>query len=198
MAINKQALAQLIAEQTGNSDFNEDMITDDLLAGLVVDEEVVEDDVEDDVDENTDTDTDDTENDDSEDEEISLDNIDVNSLSATERIFYDVIVSERKKAKQREISAVITNAGVNVKHKLVLDRMAKSGVDIVEIKKTIEDFKEIESSITRSGGKGIVISKSKVKKKTETSDKTPKSGTKDFGKMLAQLKLKNKNLGGNK
>lgn len=196
MALNKTALAQLIAQQTG-SEFNEEMLTDDIISGLLIDEVDEEEEVIDDVEDNDDNNTDDDSNPEDVEDEISLDNIDVNSLSPTERVFYDVIVSERKRAKQREISAVITNAGVNVKHKLVLDRMAKSGVDINEIKKTIEDFKEIESSISRAGGKGIVISKSKVKKKTDGNDsKMPKNGTKDFGKMLAQLKLKNKNLGG--
>jgi len=175
------------------------MIDDTLLENLLIEEEEeigeIETEEETLEEENEEADeTDETE--DEEDEEISLDDIDVNSLSPTEKIFYDVIMSERKKAKQREISALITNANISIKHRLVLDRMAKSGVGVFDIKKTIEDFKEIEASSTRGASRPVVVSKNKVKKQTTKAKEQIKPGTKAFGAYLA--KLKNNKLGGKK
>lgn len=198
MKIDKTQLASLIAQQTG-SEFSEDLLDDTVLASLLIADEE-EEEVETHEEEEEETETEETEEeteDEDEDEEISLDDIDVNSLSPTEKIFYDVIMSERKKAKQREISALITNANINIKHRLVLDRMAKSGVGVADIKKTIEDFKEIEASSARTTSRSVIVSKSKVKKQTGTKAKdTVKPGTKAFGEYLA--KLKHNKLGGKK
>lgn len=196
MRIDRTQLASIIAEQTG-SEFTEEMLTDDIINRLIIQDE--EDEQEEHVDDNEDeqeeeeSEDEEEQTDDEEDEEISLEDIDVNSLSPTERLLYDAIVSERKRARQREISTLITSAGVSLKHKLVLDRMAKSGVGISDIKKTIDDFKEIEASASRTPSRSKIVSKNKVKKQTQTKEKI-KPGTKAFGAYLA--KLKNNKLGG--
>lgn len=197
MKIDKTQLASLIAQQTG-SEFSEDLLDDTVLASLLIaDEEEEEVETHEEEEETEVEETEEETEDEDEDEEISLDDIDVNSLSPTEKIFYDVIMSERKKAKQREISALITNANISIKHRLVLDRMAKSGVGVADIKKTIEDFKEIEASSARNTSRSVIVSKSKVKKQTGTKAKdTVKPGTKAFGEYLA--KLKHNKLGGKK
>lgn len=196
MKIDKTQLASLIAQQTG-SEFSEDLLDDTILANLLIADEEEEEVETYEEDEETETEETEETEEETEDEEISLEDIDVNSLSPTEKIFYDVIMSERKKARQREISALITNANINIKHRLVLDRMAKSGVGIADIKKTIEDFKEIEASSARNTSRSVIVSKSKVKKQTGTKAKdTIKPGTKAFGEYLA--KLKNNKLGGKK
>lgn len=196
MKINKTQLATLIAQQTG-SEFSEDMLDDSLLENLLIEEEEEEEIETTEEDEQEEETEEQEEEDEDEEEEISLEDIDVNSLSPTEKIFYDVIMSERKKAKQREISALITNANISIKHRLVLDRMAKSGVSVADIKKTIEDFKEIEASASRTTSRSVIVSKSKVKKQTGTKAKDNiKPGTKAFGEYLA--KLKHNKLGGKK
>lgn len=196
MKIDKTQLATLIAQQTG-SDFSEDMLDDSILETLLIEEEE-EEEIETIEDDEQEEETEEQEEiEEEEEEEISLDDIDVSSLSPTEKLLYDAIMSERKKAKQREISALITNANINIKHKLVLDRMAKSGVGVADIKKTIEDFKEIEASSSRNTSRSIIVSKGKVKKQTVTKAKeNVKPGTKAFGEYLA--KLKHNKLGGKK
>ena len=190
--INKEQLMTLLTNHA-NGELTEEAIDDNLLNSLIV-EEVEVDETEDDEDE---VETDETEVDDetdvevedAEEEDVSLDEIDVESLSPTEKLLYNAIISERKRSKQREISNIITNANIGVKHKGILERMAKIGVDISEIKKTIDDFKEIEASASRGTSRGIVTSKSKIKRQTsKAKDNTIKPGTKAFGEFLAKLK----------
>jgi predicted GNAT family acetyltransferase len=123
-------------------------------------------------------------------EEINpLDGVDPNKLSATERMFYDYVVAEKEKAKKREVSLIIQGSQLDIKHKMILDRMAKDGVSRKLIESTIEDLKQIQASSVRVGGTKIV-SKSKLKTKTTPAkdDKIPKMGTREYGVYLANLR----------
>lgn len=171
------------------------MIDDTMLSGLILDEEIdlpVEDE------DNAIEDEEEGEQEpsgDEEDEDDMLNGVDPNTLSPTERMFYDYIINEKHKAKQREISLLIEGSQLDIKHKLILDRMAKDGVPRKSIEATIADFKQIQASSARVGGMTKIVSKSKMKgttTKTPAKDAVPKFGTKDFGKYLAQLKNGNK------
>ncbi|MGL5712347.1 MAG: hypothetical protein ACRCX2_04955 [Paraclostridium sp.] len=192
MAINKEALAALIATQMGNADFTADMLDDNMLAGLVIDEveEVEEEEATDpeEVEETEDGEEEEEDND-------PLAGLDPTQLSPTERMFYEYVISEKEKAKKREISLLISGSQLDVQHKLILDRMAKDGVPIKSIEATIADFKQMQASAVRVGGTTKIVSKSKVKGSTSAKgvNKTPKPGTKEFGQYLANLK-KNKKI----
>lgn len=188
--INKEALAALIAAQTNNAEFTADMIDDNMMAGLINVEEQeteVEENEEADTEvEETEEETDETPAD--EEEGDDLEGIDPNNLSPTERMFYDYIQKEKQKAKSREISLIIQGSQLDIKHKMILDRMAKDGVPRKSIEATIEDFKQIQASSARVGGTTKIVSKSKMKGTTTKKPDVPKMGTKDFGKYLAELR----------
>lgn len=196
--INKEALAALIAVQTGNADFTADMLDDSMLAGLTIDETELEVEEEDEEVETTETDEDEeveeTEaEEDDEDDSDPLSGVDPDQLSPTERMFYDYIQTEKKKAKSREISLLIQGSQLDIQHKMILDRMAKDGAKRKSIEATIADFKQIQASSARVGGTTKIVSKSKIKGSSATTKKNavPKIGTKEYGKYLAELK-KNK------
>lgn len=189
MAINKEVLAALIATQTGNTEITADMFTDDMLVDLYIEDEVEEVEETDETEETEEEDVEDGEEKEEEEEENLLEGIDPNQLSPTERMFYDYVVKQEQRAKQREISLVIQGAQVSMQHKMVLDRMAKDGMSIKSIEKTIADFKQIEASSARIGGTTRIISKGKTKTTaTQTKNQVPKLGTKEYGIYLANLK----------
>ncbi|MGL5803214.1 MAG: hypothetical protein ACRCX7_11585 [Cetobacterium sp.] len=191
MAINKEALAALIVAQTGNAEFTVDMLDDSMLNGLIIEEEVLEDQEDEETSDDADTEEEDENEEDEENDPLA--DLDPTQLSPTERMFYEYVVSEKEKAKKREISLLISGSQLDVQHKLILDRMAKDGVPIKSIEATIADFKQIQASSTRVGGMTKIVSKSKVKGGATTKQKTPKPGTKEFGQYLANLK-KNKKI----
>lgn len=193
--INREALAALIVAQTGNADFTADMLDDSMLAGLINIEETEDDvaEVEDaeEAEENTEDNESGEESEEVEDDE--LEGIDPNQLTATERMFYDYIQKEKQRAKAREISLIIQGSQLDMKHKMILDRMAKDGVPKKSIEATIEDFKQIQASSARIGGTTKIVSKNKMKGTTPAKKgAVPKMGTKDFGKYLAGLRKTNK------
>ncbi|MGL5716958.1 MAG: hypothetical protein ACRCX2_28340 [Paraclostridium sp.] len=197
MAINKEALANLIALQTGNNEFTADMLDDSMLAGLTIEDEVeVDEDVEEadegSGDSESTEESEEVEVDGDDEDEDPLANIDPNQLSPTERMFYDYIQAEKKKAKQREIALLIQGSQLDIQHKMILDRMAKDGVPRKSIEATIEDFKQIKASSTRIAGPTKIVSKSKTKGTAQTNTKVPKIGTEEFGKYLAQLRQNKK------
>lgn len=192
MAINKEALAALIIAQTGNADFTADMIDDNMLTDLVIDDEEVEE-VEETEDVEETEEVDETNDEEDEEEVNPLDSVDVNQLSPTERVLYDYMVSQEKKAKQREISLLIQGAQLDIQHKMILDRMAKDGVPIKSIEATIADFKQIQASSARTATTTRIVSKGKIKGGTTQKKPTvPKMGTKEFGEYLANLKQNKK------
>ncbi|MGL4998921.1 MAG: hypothetical protein ACRC5T_08155 [Cetobacterium sp.] len=197
MAINKEALANLILNQRENQEFNLDSLTDEMLSGLFSDEEELIDNEEEtqeaeESEEETQEDTVAEETSEENDEEIVFEGIDTTNLSPTEKMFYDHIIKEKHKAKQREISLLISGSQLDIKHKVILDRMAKDGVPRKSIEATIEDLKQIQASNARTKGLTKIVSKSKTKgiaPKTDPKNPTvPKFGTKEFGSYLAQLK----------
>lgn len=196
MAISKEALATLLATQLNNPEITADFITDEMLAGLEIEEEETlpnpeEEEVEDEQEEQDEEETDETEDENEDEEETDpFADVDPDKLSPTERMFYDYVVSEKEKAKKREISLLIQGSQISIQHKMVLDRMAKEGMSISAIEKTIADFKQIEASSARVGGTTKIISRSKTKGSTTTKkkDDVPKIGTKEFGAYLAKLK----------
>ena len=193
MAINKTALAALLAAQMGNSEINEEFITDEMLLGLEeieeVEEVLEEEDEETDVEETEETEETDDETGGEEDvEEDPFDGIDVSKMTPTERMFYEYVLSEKKKSQAREISLLIQGSQISIQHKMVLDRMAKDGMSMKSIEKTIEDFKQIEASSARNAGRTKIVSKSKSKKTVQAKGKIPKPGTREFGEYLASLK----------
>lgn len=197
MAIDKATLIALIAQKTG-TEINPDDFTEEEL-GLMNNNEEEQDEQQDEEQDEQDNNEEQDEDEDSEDDNPTdaLESIDRDRLDPATQMIYDALMSERQSLKQKEIGMEISNSGLHIKHKLILDRMAKNGVNLKEIRKTISDLKEFEKSNARTKTGTAFTSKTKVNKKTETnSKKEPKYGTYDFGKMLAQKK--NKNTGGNK
>lgn len=171
------------------------MLDENMLAGLMIEEEVVEDLEDNETPEETDNEeeVEETTHESEEDEEDPLAGVDPNQLSPTERMFYEYIQTEKKKATQREISLLIQGSALSIQHKMILDRMAKDGVPRKSIEATIEDFRQIQASSTRNAGPTKIVSKSKTKGTTTKQSSVPKMGTAEFGKYLAQLR-KNKKI----
>ncbi|MGL5962045.1 MAG: hypothetical protein ACRCZ0_08840 [Cetobacterium sp.] len=187
MAINREALASLIATQTGNNDFTVDMINDEMLTGLFLEEEIVVDEVieeQDVVQEEGDEEIPEEEI-----EQDLLDGINVDELTGNERVFYDYIIKQQQKAKAREISLLIDGSQLDSKNRSILNRMATAGLSREAIEETIVDLKQIQASSARTAPATKIISKNKVKTSApQVTEKTPKIGTKDFGKYLAELR----------
>lgn len=190
-------LLAIIAQKTG-TEINPDDFTDEEL-GVFMNQEEEENNEENQEEEQGEEEESNDEDNEEEEEDTTdaLESIDRDRLDPATQMIYDALMSERKALKKKEIDIEITNSGLHIKHKLVLDRMAKNGVNLKEIRKTITDLQEIEKSSARTKTGTTFTSKTKVNTKTETkAKKEPKYGTYDFGKMLAQKKTKN--IGGNK
>lgn len=186
MAINKEALAKLIAEQTGQ-EFNSDLLTDDMLAEVIIPEEIIDED--DEINEETIEETIEENIDEENDGSLKLEDIDRATLDPSSQLLYDVFMNERKREKAREISALVNGSGLTDKSRDIVDRLVKTGADADEIRKTIDGLKELESLTSKALGKTIVVPRGKVKKTVakKESDK-PKIGTAEYGKYLASLR----------
>ncbi len=181
--INKAKLLEELTNKLGEEALEGFDLDDETLTSLLeVEEEIDEDEDEEEVDEI------DEDDEDEEEEEDDLENIDVTKLTSGERMMYNIYLKEKKKAKQVELNALISTSGVGVKHKEVLKRMAKSGVGMNEIKKTIEDFKQVEDASTRILGRKKIVPKAKVKTKGKVKSKSPKVGSLEYGQFLAKKK----------
>lgn len=196
--LDKEALMAVLQNSLGEDVLNGIDFDDDTLNGLIVNEDDDTDDNDDDNDDDDsgdDTDNNDTSNnnddddDDGEDDEIGLENIDVTQLTAGEKMIYDAFMSEKKKSAKQEINTLISTSGVGDKHRAVLKRMAKNGIPLSVIRETVEDFKEVENTSNRVLGRKRIVPKGKVKTfSKKKGDKTPKIGSREFGKLLANKK----------
>jgi len=186
--LNLEALTAMLSNSLGEEAVSGLEFDEDTLATLMIDDEdtVDTDDVDNDED-NGDEDADnDNDNEYDDEDEAGLEDIDVDKLTVGERILYDTLMKERKRADKEALNALISTSGVGTKHREVLRRMIKNGVAIKDIKDTIEDFKEVENTSTRVLGKKRVVPKSKVKTNIlKKKDDKPKIGSKEYGKLLA-------------
>lgn len=135
------------------------------------------------------------EQDDEEDETDIFANIDKDKLDPSAKLILEALEQQQARMNRREIGIEIDASGLNIKHKLVLNRMADNGMSKKEIQKTIADFKEIENASNRSIGIGDkFLSKNKLKTTGSASVKKPLTRY-DIGAMLAKKRY---NQGGTK
>lgn len=192
--INKEALIALIASQAGEG-FNGDSITDDMLSGILIPEND-DDDYDNDEDSNDDgnegQDEDDNgqnnEYDDDDEEDTDVDDVDVNKLTAGERMIYDMYKKEKLRHKQSEIRSLVNNSGVGEKHRAALMKMVELGASKKDISKFVESFKQVDNAESRILGSTNVLPRRKVKKTKSNKKPNVKLGTREFGELLASMR----------
>lgn len=192
-----------MSEMTGQ----EIQITDDIYASLLNDTDDNNIDDTDDINDNNDddgdindSDTDDNDDtngdntnaiDDDEDDDDLLDQIDKEKLDASARLIYDYLEKKQQEVRKKEIGLEIDSSGLSIKHKLILQRMADSGMSRKMIRETIVDMQEQEKSTARAIGNGKFVPKNKTKTQQASSGVKQKTSARDYGAMLAEKRYNN-------
>jgi len=114
--------------------------------------------------------------------DISLDDIDVESLSEEGKLLYKLFTRER-------VVNDIKSLGLSDESTSTLLSLQKSGVPKEVLDATAETFRKLETAKPKKKTGNKIVPKAKLKKTVvEKKDEGPKLGTLDFGKLLAKTR----------